>query len=69
MVAEETMIQDAWGNPFSLRREGTDVIIIAPGRDNAEGTTDDFRISLESNRRQVPPPLSAEELTASRRGQ
>jgi serine/threonine protein kinase len=62
LLPDEALGQDAWGNTFQIRREGTDVLVIAAGRDGIFGSTDDFRIGLESSRREIPAAIRPEDV-------
>lgn len=52
--------QDAWGNDFYITREEGLLFLKTAGRDNIDGSQDDFRISVDGARREFPGALSEE---------
>jgi serine/threonine protein kinase len=64
IVRDEEMLKDGWGNPFTIRREGAEVMILSPGRDGQLGNADDFKFSADSNRRIIPRSLRLEDLAS-----
>jgi serine/threonine protein kinase len=55
---------DAWGTDFYIVNSGGGGgTLVSAGRDRAENTADDFRLSLDGSTRQIPKPRTAEDFT------
>ncbi len=52
---EET--RDAWGNDFYITNSSGGAVLVAPGRDGQDNTTDDFRLTLDGSRQVIPKPI------------
>ncbi len=68
LLTIDAMGKDAWGNALGIRKEGNDIIILSWGMDGNPGTVDDFRIPLDSNRRQIPRVRTFDEIAVGNSG-
>jgi len=57
----EDQTRDAWGNDFYITDSTGGGILVAVGRDGADNTSDDFRMSLDGSEQVIPEPLKIEE--------
>lgn len=53
----EEQTTDAWGNDFYISDGSGGGVLVAPGRDGADNTADDFRMWLDGSQQTIPEPL------------